>query len=451
MPEPDSEPSCRVLLVRPRGMDPEHWDTLVRNLRLASDSEFTLMGILDPEPSPDILIVAGMEGFPVYRKREEIREPFTHIVQEKGAPDIPGPDGRPSPRIPFGLLSSLSRQFSGRARLMTLFTRYRSFAQSLTDLIPIDRPFHYEILICQSLRDLLYAEAVVYCEARIESREVSVLASDPEGVLGNDPAFSLSEAVRTILFARDRYFDDIDPRKVGLPHLPSAPGGRVTVFKLERSPAANIPFLLILPRPEPEDNSIPENEFQNALEISAPVLETSHALFEHSMFLKLKSEQDSLTKILNRESLDTFLHFAWKNAELQKEPLSALMIDIDHFKKVNDAFGHHTGDLVLLEVTRTIAQTLRSNDGFGRYGGEEFVVFLPGLDRARAVAVAERIRQAVERKVHPVGGAVTISIGVATFPDDLSEEKQLLPLADRMMYQAKRSGRNRVASRHLSG
>ena len=123
------------------------------------------------------------------------------------------------------------------------------------------------------------------------------------------------------------------------------------------------------------------------------------------------------------------------------------MMDIDHFKQVNDTYGHGVGDSVLVDVTGAIGKTLRAADGFGRYGGEEFVVILPGLGKLRAILIAERIRNAVRKLVHPLAGKITLSIGVACFPEDVSRESELIPLADRMMYGAKHAGRDRVQAR----
>ena len=201
---------------------------------------------------------------------------------------------------------------------------------------------------------------------------------------------------------------------------------------------------MIFPPPFPPNNPIPEFEFQNALELSAPVLQTSHALFAHRLILKRKAEHDSLTKILNRDSLDSFLTFTFQNARANQEPLSLLMLDIDHFKQVNDTYGHGVGDSVLIDVTGAIGKTLRSGDGFGRYGGEEFVVILPGLEKTRAVQIAERIRNSVRKLIHPIAGKITLSIGIASFPEDVSRESELIPLANRMMYEAKHKGRDRV-------
>lgn len=438
----------RLVLLRPQRIASEVWDSAVQTLMQLSDREIVLVAIVDPQPSPDILIVADMEGFPIVSDIRSVPVSFTHLVMEEALPDLMDPDGHPYRRIPLKIVMFLSRQIEAKNQLMAIFNRYRAFAQSLTDLIPADRSFNYESLICKSLRSLLSAEAVSYCEARVEKREVSMIMSDPETMFSKQSLFPLTEAVKQILFTKDRYFDELEPEKVGLVQLSRVLAGKCIVFKLGGNSPGKLPFLLILPQPTSQDNLFPEIELQNALELSAPVLETSHALFEQSMHLKLKSERDPLTKIMNRESLDTFLHYAFANASSTHEPLSALMLDIDHFKRVNDTFGHFAGDTVLLDVTKNISKTLRSNDGFGRYGGEEFVVFLPGLDKAQASAVAERIRQTVRSKPHPVAGPITISIGVSSYPEDVTKEKALIPLADQMMYEAKRSGRDRVCFRN---
>jgi diguanylate cyclase (GGDEF)-like protein len=439
-------PSYRLLLIRPQRIGGDIWDATIQTLMQVSDNQIVLVGVVDPFPSPDILIVAEMEGFPIVPDIKSFSGSFSHIVVEETIPDIFDPSGHPYPRIPFGVVSFMAEQIAARHHLIAIFNRYRAFAQSLTNLIPIDGSFRYEELICRSLRHLLSAEGVAYCEAKLSSRKVSLNISDPEGIFGKELSFPLTESVKKILFSKDRYFDDLDPEKSGITHLPKVHAGKFIIFKLEKGTAPKIPFLLIVPPSTSQDNPLPEIELQNALELSAPVLETSHALFKHSMYLKRKSEHDPLTKILNRDSLNAFLDFSWRNAKDHKAPLSALMLDIDHFKKINDSFGHQMGDMILLEVTQTISQTLRSNDGFGRYGGEEFVVLLPGLDKNKALMVAERIRLAVKNRSYPVDKPITISIGVASFPDDVSRETDLIPLADRMMYEAKRAGRNRVSS-----
>jgi two-component system, cell cycle response regulator len=131
------------------------------------------------------------------------------------------------------------------------------------------------------------------------------------------------------------------------------------------------------------------------------------------------------------------------------QALSLMVIDLDHFKKVNDTYGHQVGDLVLKTVAQTLHRTLKESDVLARYGGEEFVIVLPRTDTAGAVAVAERLRIAVAglslRKLAPVAPErVTISIGVASYPIHATTVAELIRIADEALYQSKSQGRNRV-------
>lgn len=132
----------------------------------------------------------------------------------------------------------------------------------------------------------------------------------------------------------------------------------------------------------------------------------------------------------------------------QHMPISVLMMDIDHFKKFNDTYGHACGDYVLQEVAHIISDGVRTHDLAGRYGGEEFVVMLFNTDTSTTMRVAERIRKSIEKKVFEYEGkrfSVTISIGAAVLKqNELMSAKQLVDNADQAMYIAKNSGRNRV-------
>jgi diguanylate cyclase (GGDEF)-like protein len=157
---------------------------------------------------------------------------------------------------------------------------------------------------------------------------------------------------------------------------------------------------------------------------------------------------DGLTRMHTRRYLNERFEEEFGRAKLKKLPLSLLMIDVDHFKKVNDQYGHLTGDMVLREVARIIAVQVREIDIAGRYGGEEFCVILPDTDKPGALVVAERIRSALhEQKVKAYDAQlpVTVSVGVASFAEDALQMEELLDKADWALYRAKKSGRNRVA------
>lgn len=179
-----------------------------------------------------------------------------------------------------------------------------------------------------------------------------------------------------------------------------------------------------------------ERSLRYALKLSE-TLDQLHRLATH----------DELTGLLNRRELDRVLNQEAERATRFGQPLGLLMADIDHFKSVNDRYGHPAGDAVLREVGRRLRAELRSVDFPGRFGGEEFAVVVVQADTASSAALAERIRAAVMATPVPIGEAelsLTISIGVAALPPNGGTGPELLAAADQALYAAKRGGRNRV-------
>lgn len=164
------------------------------------------------------------------------------------------------------------------------------------------------------------------------------------------------------------------------------------------------------------------------------------------------AHRDPLTGLANRRALDDALSVIWSAAKARHEPVSVLFLDVDHFKALNDRYGHHAGDEALRQVAKTLAfLPLRAEDLVARYGGEEFVLVLPGTNAAGATAVAERARQAIERLSIPNAGSpfgcVTVSVGAATaYPETADSPRRLLGRADSALYAAKKAGRNHVHS-----
>jgi diguanylate cyclase (GGDEF)-like protein len=165
-----------------------------------------------------------------------------------------------------------------------------------------------------------------------------------------------------------------------------------------------------------------------------------------------KSRKDSKTGLFNSEGWHRNASRERSRALRAKEAFGVLMVDLDHFKKVNDTYGHVAGDAVLKAVADAISNEVRDYDSVGRFGGEEFVVLLPGMTEADGVGVAERIRHAVTQLAveAPVEGRTTVirnlsaSIGVSTFPSAGDDVEPLLLAADAALYEAKNTGRNRV-------
>ena len=158
---------------------------------------------------------------------------------------------------------------------------------------------------------------------------------------------------------------------------------------------------------------------------------------------------DSLTGLTNRRVAVTRLYEEIHRADRVRMPLGLLMIDLDHFKDVNDTHGHHVGDAVLIAAGYAISSEAREYDIVARMGGEEFLVLLPGTDAVAATAVAERIRRRISETtvlaVPELAAAVTASVGVAVhLPGATEDPEEALVRADRALYAAKRRGRDRV-------
>lgn len=170
--------------------------------------------------------------------------------------------------------------------------------------------------------------------------------------------------------------------------------------------------------------------------------EINAALAREREFYAEESRRDSLTGLYNRAYVDRFLaKLLHSGADLPSQ-LCVAMIDLDHFKQVNDEHGHLAGDEALRRVARTLQENLRGSEVVGRYGGEEFIIIFPGTTIDQAAAIAERIRAALERDKASSKTAVTASIGVTRYKG--GDPVVLVDAADRALYAAKRAGRNRV-------
>lgn len=157
---------------------------------------------------------------------------------------------------------------------------------------------------------------------------------------------------------------------------------------------------------------------------------------------------DELTGLYNRRGFEEFLQWEFRKGERYHRMASILLLDLDHFKKVNDTYGHLAGDNVLVAVAQKCKSELRKSDILSRYGGEEFIALLPDTNRENALKVAEKMRQAIEStSISTSEGTIylTISIGVASFGDkDELPIDEVIKYADDSLYSAKRSGRNMV-------
>ena len=164
--------------------------------------------------------------------------------------------------------------------------------------------------------------------------------------------------------------------------------------------------------------------------------------------LEEKANHDGMTGLVNHRRFQEVLTEIIAGATPQS-PAAVLMVDIDHFKRYNDAFGHQQGDDLLREMAGVFTACVRADDIVARYGGEEFIIILPHTPAATALTVAQRLRETVaahpfpgrERMSH---GQITVSVGLATFPQDAADKNSLIAAADKALYAAKNAGRNKV-------
>ncbi len=199
---------------------------------------------------------------------------------------------------------------------------------------------------------------------------------------------------------------------------------------------------------------------RNALtKVSKKVVQDAHLanlktmqMASENQELKQLTKQDALTGLYNRVHLDKFLADEFEWAVERRQSLSVLFCDIDHFKQINDAYGHQAGDCILVSVAHALADEVRQHDWVARYGGEEFVVVLPSTDGPEAKRVSERIRQVISSKTYRIGSEesvrITVSVGYASHTPEqqFDNANELLPAADQALLKAKKHGKDRVVA-----
>jgi diguanylate cyclase (GGDEF)-like protein/PAS domain S-box-containing protein len=163
---------------------------------------------------------------------------------------------------------------------------------------------------------------------------------------------------------------------------------------------------------------------------------------QQNVELEVLATRDPLTNCLNRRAFFENMEIAFARAKESGQELSAIMIDIDHFKSINDTYGHARGDEIIKQVAELMSSSLRSNDIVGRYGGEEFCIYLEGMGANQAAGLADRIRQRIEN--NDAEAKITCSLGVSSLRSGAASAPDLVNQADEALYLAKKTGRNRV-------
>lgn len=186
--------------------------------------------------------------------------------------------------------------------------------------------------------------------------------------------------------------------------------------------------------------------FQMPAEIPLLLARTMHLISIRQSMERLRAEADKdyLTGLANRRRFRNALGQEVERWRRYRISCGLVLLDVDHLKKINDAYGHSAGDTVIRHVASALVQSSRDNDTAARLGGEEFALLLAGVDTARAFAAAERVRHAVSASPLINIGIVTISLGVSTCPEHAETERALYAASDAALYEAKRAGRNRT-------
>ena len=186
-------------------------------------------------------------------------------------------------------------------------------------------------------------------------------------------------------------------------------------------------------------NNFNEESLNKCLELTSFI-----SFIMENYLLKISSSIDKLTGTLTRRFLEEALSDNVEKANGTSGVFSIIMFDLDNFKGVNDRFGHQTGDQVLRDVSKIVMDSIRKKDVCGRYGGEEFIVILPDTDTSAANEIAERIRQNIEnKKILGSKRELTVSLGIATYPNQGKWKQELIEKADQALYVAKANGKNR--------
>jgi diguanylate cyclase (GGDEF)-like protein len=289
-----------------------------------------------------------------------------------------------------------------------------------------------------------HAFALLVAEEGTRDLVVRGVSGLPEEVVGTRIAFGTGPAGWAAQERATLHVPDTraDPRRPVLPWQ-QADHGTILVVPLMHQEACS--GVLAFFRPEPK--AFPDEEVRLLEAVAGPVALALENAQLHQQMVRL-SQTDALTGVHNRRSLFARLEMERERADRFDHPMGLVLVDVDHFKRFNDRFGHAAGDDILRRVAETLAGAVRKVDLVARYGGEEFAVVVARADHAAALAAGEKLRAAVEAAAVPhegvEAGRVTISVGVASWPDDAGDLAGIVDAADAALYAAKRSGRNVV-------
>jgi diguanylate cyclase (GGDEF)-like protein len=281
-----------------------------------------------------------------------------------------------------------------------------------------------------------------------EGEHLVVHKAFPVGEPSQGLRFALGEGIagHAALSRKSVYVPDLEQERRFKVLDPAMMRGRGCLLSIPMLHGPELLGVLNFERAQKADFDREEIEYFTAVADQTAIALQNARLHQQTVAL---SVTDPLTGVSNRRHLFQQLEAELGRSSRSGAPVSLVMIDIDHFKHLNDTSGHQAGDEALKQVCQNLKGVVRKLDTVARYGGEEFVVLLPQVGREAALEVAEKLRRAIEDHAFPMGrtqpgGKVTISVGVATFPTDAAEQARLVDAADSALYASKRGGRNRV-------
>ncbi len=220
---------------------------------------------------------------------------------------------------------------------------------------------------------------------------------------------------------------------------------------LTRDDARLIPFFFLSAKGKPHD-IVHGMELDADAYIPKPfepdvLLAKVKAVLRRYSHLNELLQYDALTKVFNRRTLEGNLSAELNRVKRYKQPSSIMLLDLDHFKNINDTYGHDFGDLVLKKISAALLENMRDTDYVGRVGGEEFVIVMPNTEKKTGILAADRLREIIAKLVFDTAGLhVTISGGVSTAPEDAEDIEGLMKKADLALYSAKDNGRNCIVA-----
>ncbi|BCR05438.1 hypothetical protein DESUT3_25070 [Desulfuromonas versatilis] len=340
-------------------------------------------------------------------------------------------------------IARANQELKGRLREISALYQLNQAMISTLDLgVLFDR-------ILQVLKDVIRCEEMVLMLYNPGAEELDVrktVGIDPELLKG--VAFRLDEGItgRAARSQRLQYIANLEAETQNL-NYKGKRQGRGSMVAAPLAVKGRLAGVLNLHKPTTQGFSEKELRLIQAIANQAAIAIDNAQLYEKT---RNQSNTDELTQLANRRQFQVILKREQAQARRYSSNFSLIMIDIDHFKKYNDFHGHLQGDLVLKRVADLLLQNTRGIDLVARFGGEEFIILLPKTSGEGAVAAAEKLRLCVAEDPFPgaehsqPGGQLTLSLGVAEFPSHTKDVYELIDLADRALYMAKESGRNRT-------